>query len=102
MVSRTAKVYGKYVVFDDEVLESLANSLDDESTIAHRSVKILTLLALGGDPDTFEFALNKFGWHYWHYPNEFNPLIYALETQNRELLNVFSRYFKEVDSIGLN
>ena len=90
------------MVFDDEVLESLANSLDDESTIAHRSVKILTLLALGGDPDPFEFALNKFGWHYWHYPNEFNPLIYALETQNRELLNVFSRYFKEVDSIGLN
>jgi len=62
----------------------------------------LTLLALGGNPDTFEFGLNKFGWHYWNYPKELNPLIYALETQNRELLNVFSRYFKKVDSIGLS
>ena len=73
-------------------MEGVLNSLNDNSNIAHSSIRLLYLIVLSGFEDLLEKALKQFGYKHWLYPEELNPIQLALTINSRGMLDAFASY----------
>ena len=89
------------ISYNRTFLEGVLNSLNDNSNIAHSSIRLLYLIVLSGFEDLLEKALKQFGYKHWLYPDDLNPIQLALHINSRGMLDAFANYLEDIDSIGM-
>ena len=87
--------------FNKENLRKLIGLLEADDSIAHKAIRILYILVASDFEDLMKLGLEKFGYQYWNYPKELDPLALALRMNKISMLDVIADYLKEQESMNL-